>query len=311
MKSPLIVLAGPTASGKTQVVCELAKLLPLEAISCDSMQVYRGMPILTQAPGVAVQRKIKTHLVAFLDPSKPYSAALFREQAQDLIGKIISRKKIPILVGGTGLYVRALLDGLFETADASDPALRKRLLQEQEKEGGSHLHDKLKKSDPDSASKIHPNDLRRIVRALEVRELTRKPFSKQKLNRRGIREDYDCRFYFLDRERSNLYERVNLRVDLMMRRGLVAEVKKLMKKRLSQTAAQALGFKEMKACLAGDLSREEAAELLKRNTRHYAKRQVSWFRHEKGVEMVAVESSATAPQIAQRIYERTRGPRHN
>jgi tRNA dimethylallyltransferase len=307
LKEPLIILAGPTASGKTQVACELAKLLPLEAISCDSMQVYKGMSILTQAPDRVVQKKLKTHLVSFLEPSKPYSAALFRENSEALIQKIHANKKIPVLVGGTGLYVRALLDGLFETAAASDMKLREKLLKAQEKHGNNYLHERLKKVDAPAAAKIHPNDWRRLIRALEVHALTKKPFSKQKLDRKGIREDYDCRFYFLDRERADLYARVDARVDVMMKKGLAAEVKKLIKKRLSLTASQALGIKEMKAYLSGEVTKEKAVELLKTNTRHYAKRQVSWFRHEKGVEIVPVAANATAAQIAKDIYERTRG----
>lgn len=302
---------GPTASGKTQIACELAKRLPLEAISCDSMQVYKGMSILTQAPARDVQKKLKTHLVSFLEPSKPYSAALFREQAEALIVKILAKKKIPILVGGTGLYVRALLDGLFETAAASDMKLRERLLKAQQKHGENYLHEKLKKVDTAAAAKIHPNDWRRLIRALEIHALTKKPFSRQKLDRKGIRENYDCRFYFLDRDRADLYARVDARVDAMMRQGLAAEVKKLLKKPLSLTASQALGIKEMKTYLSGETTKDQAIETLKRNTRHYAKRQVSWFRHEKGVETVPVEPGATVAQIAKKIYERTRSTSHS
>lgn len=300
----LLILSGPTASGKTDVALEISKKIPAEAISFDSMQVYRGMPITTQAPSRAVTGKLKTHLVSFLNPSQEYNAALFRKDAVALIPKIIQKHKLPILVGGTGLYLRALLDGLFE-AEGGSPAnsekLRQKFRKEQERHGGTWLHDRLKEVDELSAKKIHPNDLRRIIRALEVHALTGKPISEQMPNRKGIRSQYDCRVFFLDRDRQDLYERVNRRVEKMIRAGLVNEVKKLKKKKLSQTAQMALGVREINSYLEGKLSLEEAKELLKINTRHYAKRQLSWFRHERDVEMIPVTAADTAKTVANKI----------
>jgi tRNA dimethylallyltransferase len=297
----ILGLVGPTASGKTQVAFELSKYLPLEVISCDSMQVYKSMPILTQAPPRALTRKLKTHFVNFLPPSKESSAAFFRERALSLIPKILKKGKIPLLVGGTGLYARALLDGLFEGGEKNE-ALRKKLISEQQAQGGNFLYDKLKSVDPAAAAKIHPNDIRRVVRALEIFYLTGRPFSDQKHRRQGIRGEYECRIFLLNPDRQELYRRIEKRVDGMIREGLVEEVRKLLKKNLSLTARMALGLREMQEYLSGEYSLEQAVELLKKHTRHYAKRQLSWFRHEPGVEVVDVGPRETAKQIAEKIY---------
>lgn len=301
---PLLILVGPTASGKTEVALRIASVLPVEMISCDSMQVYCGMPIVTQAPPRSFTKKLSFHLVSFLDPSKEYSAARFREDALKAIHKIVQKGKIPMIVGGTGLYIRALLDGLFESEPgekARDTAYRMSLLAQQKKYGGSFLHKKLQKVDPKSASRIHANDLRRIVRALEVHRLSGKPISELMPNREGIRHKMPHRIFFLERDRQDLYERINRRVDLMFKYGLIREVKRLTKKRMSKTAGVALGMREVKAYLKGEIELDSAKELLKRNTRHYAKRQISWFRREKGVEWVPVGKEESAKTVAERI----------
>lgn len=307
MSSPkILILAGPTASGKTDVAIEISKKLPVEAVSFDSMQVYRSMPVTTQAPP-HVTRKLTTHLVSFLNPRSEYSAAHFRWDALKLIPKIFAKKKVPLLVGGTGLYLRALLDGLFE-ADGKKPAkneaLRMKLAGEQEARGGSYLHDQLRKVDEVSARRIHPNDLRRIIRALEVHHLTGQPMSAQIANREGIRNLYDSRIFFLDRVREDLYARINRRVDRMIQQGLVQEIQKLVKQKLSLTAQMALGVREIQAYLDGRSSLEEAVALLKKNTRHYAKRQISWFRHENGVEFISVSRDEKAADIAKKILSK-------
>lgn len=306
---PLIIcLAGPTASGKTDVAVEISKKIPCEIISCDSMQVYRSMPALTQAPSKKILQKCKTHLVGFLKPEEEFNAALFCEKAQKLVTQILKKGKTPLIVGGTGLYFRTLLDGLFEAPVplGENENLRKELLASQQKFGGNYLHDKLNKIDAAAAAKIHPNDLRRIVRALEVFYLTKKTFSSQKPNRRGIRDKYTVRLFFLDRERQELYARINKRVDRMLKQGLIAEVKRLQKRRLSKTASMALGQREVTSYLKNEKNLEEALETLKMNTRRYAKRQVSWFRHEKNVEFIKVDKSDKASATAKKIIERLR-----
>ena len=222
MKS-LLIVAGPTASGKTAVCLEIAKKIPVETLSFDSMQVYQGMPVVTQAPRASEKKALRAHLVTFLKPSETFDAARFRNEAMKQIEGTFKRGRTPLLSGGTGLYLRALLDGLFESDGASaDRTLRDKWLAEQEKKGGSHLHDRLKKVDPATSVKIHPNDLRRIVRALEVHALSGRPISERKLERRGIREDFHCPVFFLDRDRQDLYARIDRRVEAMLDVGRVS-----------------------------------------------------------------------------------------
>lgn len=304
----LLILAGPTASGKTSVCLEIAKKIPVETISFDSMQVYRGLPIVTQAPSAAQKKALRAHLVSFLDPSRMFDAANFRVRTLTLLEKIQKRKRVPLLSGGTGLYLRMLLDGLFESeGDSRAPRLREKLLRAQEKRGGSYLHHRLGRVDPESALKIHPNDHRRLVRALEVYELSGKPLSRRQTDRRGIRGDYHCPVFFLERDRADLYARIERRVDAMVKQGLVKEVERALKKKLSPTASMALGIREIGAYLNGNAGAQRAASLheaiasLKQHTRNYAKRQLSWFRHEKGVVGVGVAPDEKPKETARKI----------
>ncbi|MBI4353143.1 MAG: tRNA (adenosine(37)-N6)-dimethylallyltransferase MiaA [Candidatus Omnitrophica bacterium] len=299
-----LAVVGPTASGKTEVACEIARRMPVEAISCDSMQVYESMPILTQVPPQPVRKLLRLHLVSFVPPDEEYHAARFRNEALGLIDEILKRGRTPLLVGGTGLYLRALLDGLFEgekAGAAKDEGLRKKLVSEEEKQGPGYLHERLKKLDLPAAEKIHPHDLRRIVRALEVLCLTGRPFSSQKENRKGVRGDYAHRLFLLNRDRRDLYDRIDRRVDRMMDEGLVGEVRKLLRGNLSPTARMALGIREIQSSLEGKRGLDEAREILKRHTRNYAKRQLSWFRHEKGVETVDVFPEESPSETALKI----------
>lgn len=302
----LVLLAGPTASGKTAVAVRLAAALKTEIISCDSMQVYKSMPIVTQAPAKKELGKIRCRLTSFLDPSEEYSAARFREDALKLIAAAARRGRPALVVGGTGLYLRALLDGLFETEGAApsrDLALRERLLAEEARIGAGHLHSVLVKADPQAAARIHPNDLRRLVRALEIFTLTGVPFSTQKGNRKGLRDEGGFRLFFLERDRADLYDRINRRVDAMARAGLVKEVKRLLKRPLSPTARMALGVREVASHLDKDAPLREVLETIKRDTRHYAKRQMSWFRHEQNVERVPVAADEKPRETARKILE--------
>src|SRR3989338_1180731 len=251
LRNPLLVIVGPTASGKTEIACEVSKRLPVEMVSCDSMQVYRKMPIITQTPPRSVTRKLRAHLVSFLDPSKEYNAALFRQNALSSIHKILANGKTPLIVGGTGLYLRALLDGLFESKDSGilkDEELRETLMNEQKTHGGYFLHARLERVDPISAKKIHPHDLRRIVRALEVFHLTGKPLSAQAANRKGIRAEYFHKIFLLNRNRTDLYERINTRVDQMLKIGLLKEVKRLGSLRLGLPGPTAPPVTSENAC---------------------------------------------------------------
>lgn len=264
---------------------------------------------MTQAPDKRLQKKMKAHLVSFLSPEKEFSAADFRERAKKLIPEILRRQRIPLIVGGTGLYFRALMDGLFENsqgASLKDESLRGRLAAEETEKGAGHLHGILKNVDPESAEKIHPNDLRRVIRALEVYTLSGQKLSLKKTQRSGIRDEYSHRIFFINRDREDLYDRINRRADMMMTQGLLAEVRGLSRKKLSKTAGMALGLRELTTYLKGQCSLEDALMLLKKNTRNYAKRQIAWFRHEPGARALAVTKNESAQQVAKKIIELVR-----
>jgi tRNA dimethylallyltransferase len=297
----IIFLVGPTAVGKTEVSIHLAKLINAQIISCDSMQVYKGMDIGTQKPNTFQRKQIPHHLIDIISPSKTFSAAEFRKRVLACLGKIYRKKKIPLFVGGTALYMKALIDGLFP-APSADGRLRRRLLQEEEKNGRGFLYSKLLNVDPHTAHLLHPNDTRRIIRALEVYSKTRKPMSELKKQTKGLADIYDVKIFALNLNRQRLYDRIDKRVNKMFDEGLIEESRRLKKKRLSMTARQALGYKEAFNYLDSKVSLEEARELIKKNTRHFAKRQLSWFRNDKRIIWVDTDEKL-AQDIAKEIAE--------
>ena len=281
----VLFIVGPTAVGKTELAVELAKRLGGEVISADSMQVYRGMDVGTSKPTASQRSEIPHYLVDILEPSQEYSCADFKEKAKPLIEDILARKKLPMVVGGSGLYVRALVDGLF-AGPGADWDLRKALYEEAEFSGTEALYERLKKMDDATAENIMPNDARRIIRALEVCLKTDDKISELRKNTQGIISKYDVKMIGLIRERAELYNRIDKRVDEIFERGLVEETEALVKKNPSRTAMQALGYKEVAGLLRGEHSLDEAKRLAKRNTRHFAKRQLSWFRRDKRIEWI-------------------------
>jgi tRNA dimethylallyltransferase len=281
----VIFIVGPTSSGKTPVAIKLAEELKGEIISCDSMQVYKDMDVITRAPSDKLLLQVPHHLVKELSPEKEYSAAKFTEKASSLIKNILSKGKVPIITGGTGLYMKSLLDGLFP-APPKDEELRKGLEKQAEEEGSECLYRRLEEIDPKTALGLHPNDLRRIIRALEVYELTGETIHDRRRGSKGIVSEYNCRIFGMELPRDILYERIDKTVNLMFEEGLVEAVKKLNGCKLSSTAVKALGIKEIKAFLGGNISLEDASSELKKNTRRYAKRQLTWFRADKRVEWV-------------------------
>lgn len=303
MKSHLFVLVGPTAVGKTQIACRVANELDGEILSADSMQVYRGMDIGTSKPAPFIREKIPHHLIDLVEPSESFDAAQYRQAALRAIPEILQRGKNPILVGGTGLYIRVLLEGIFPGPGANGE-LRKRLYQEAEVYGPLALYHQLKEIDSVTASDVHPNDLRRVIRAIEVYQQSRTPISALKPNRQGLDEQYDIRVVGLARERGELYHRINQRVDQMFAKGLVEECRRLMERPLSLTARQALGYKEVFSHLKGEISLEICIELVKRNTRRYAKRQMTWFRHEPRVQWIQIESHQHLESIAKEVLKK-------
>lgn len=300
LKGKVICLIGPTAVGKTEVALTLSKSIDAEIISCDSMQVYKGIDIATSKPTKRQRKIIFHHLIDIKSPAQEYNAACFRRSCLKIINDIHKRGKLPLIVAGTGLYLRALLDGLF-IGPGQSGNLRRRFCQQGRKYGAAYLYKRLKNKDPKSAKNIHPHDLRRIIRALEVYKSTGMPISKLKDKTRGIRDRYKLCIFGLKRERSQLYVRIEKRADGMFRRGLVAEIRKLTKRKVSKTAKFLLGYKEIEGYLNGEYSQDEARRLLKRNTRRYAKRQLCWFRKEKGVRWIELGPKDTPKLVAEKI----------
>lgn len=288
-KPPLLVLIGPTAVGKTKLSIELAKRYNAEIISGDSMQVYKGMDIGTAKITTSEMEGIPHHLIDVCTPEQAYSVAQFQTQASQLIEDITARGKLPMIVGGTGLYIESLVFGYQFPESQSDEAFRNAMQQLADTEGVEVLFAKLQQVDPVSSSKLHANDVRRVIRALEVFHLTGVPASQQATKQ--TQSPYNHCIIGLTMDRAKLYERINARVDLMMSQGLVDEVRRLISSGtpMSAVALQGIGYKEIVAFLQGQHSLEAATELLKRDTRRFAKRQLSWFRHMDSISWVEAE----------------------
>ncbi len=299
-KKVIVCLIGPTAVGKTEIALPLAKAINAEIISCDSMQVYKGIDIASSKPTQKQRKAVCHHLIDIVSPSRQYNAARFASSCRRIITDIHKGGKLPLLVGGSGLYLRALLDGLFSGPGQSQE-LRKKFYQQAKEYGPAYLYNRLKRIDPQAAEAIHPHDLRRVVRALEVYQLTDMPITELKPKTRGIRGKYALHIFGLMRSRAALYARIEKRVDKMFCRGLVAEISRLNSQRLSRTAKSLLGYREISGFLNGEHSRDEARRLLKRNTRRYAKRQLSWFRGEKGICWIEIGLEDRPEAIAKKI----------
>ncbi len=298
----LLVLAGPTASGKTALSVELARRLDGEIISGDSMQVYRGMDI-----GTAKVRPVETggiphHLIDLFEPDHPFSVAEFQELASQAIREIASRGRLPVLVGGTGLYVRAVTDGYDFSAAEADPEFRQVLIAEAGEHGAPSLHRRLSRVDPGAAARIHPNDLRRITRALEVYHSSGKKISEQGKDQAPR---YDLLMIGLTMPREELYRRINLRVRQMIEQGWVAEVAALLQKGYSPelTSMQALGYRELIDYQKGKVSLDQAVEVISRGTRRFAKRQLTWFRADPRIHWIDVGEARSKEEPLQEILQ--------
>ena len=288
MNRSVLAVVGPTASGKSALALALAERFGGEIVSCDSMQVYRGMNIGTAKPTAAERARVPHHLIDVRDPDEPYSAADYGDEAAKVAETILSRGRLPIFCGGTGLYLAAALSGRHEEAPPSDPALRAELLARGEsEEGRRELYAELTSVDPASAEATHPNNLRRVARALEIYRLTGKPKSVFDRESRERAARFDCLTLGLDfPDRADLYARIDRRVDRMMEAGLFAEAKALWERGYlasGTTAGQAIGYRQFLPCFAGNAIPEEAAEEIKLATRRYAKRQLTWFRAQPGI----------------------------
>jgi len=304
-KRRIVFLVGPTASGKSAVAVCLAKRLNAEIISCDSMQIYRKMNILSSRPPKELTKRIKHHLLGFLKPSRDYNAGRFRKDALLEAERIYKKGKIPLFVGGTGLYMSAIIDGLFASLPY-DKEIRRKLEVDAKMKGAGYLYHKLAKIDPHAAARIHAHDARRIIRALEVFLKCGKPISVLQKERHGLGDEYKVRIFALNLERAKLYNRIDQRVGQMFDQGLLKEARALLKSRLSRTSRYALGLPEIKGYLQGKYDLNEAKRLIKRNSRHYAKRQLTWFRKDKRVEWIRIKDRETPSVIAARIFKRCR-----
>ncbi|WP_209977114.1 tRNA (adenosine(37)-N6)-dimethylallyltransferase MiaA [Paenibacillus eucommiae] len=286
-KPRLLVLIGPTAVGKTKLSMEISKQYHCEIISGDSMQVYRGMDIGTAKASDEERRLFPHHLIDIHDPQDPFSAAEFQELVRDLIPQINERGKLPFIVGGTGLYIESVCYDFRFTKVGSDEEFRKEQDAFADLHGEEALHHKLQLVDPESAERLHYNDRRRVIRALEIAHLSGTPLSKH-LEDQTKESPYELCIIGLTMDRAMLYKRIEARVDEMLEAGLVEEVRSLLASGCPKDAIsmQGLGYKEIAAYLEGELTLEDATVLLKRNTRRYAKRQLSWFRHMKQINWV-------------------------
>ena len=281
-KPKVIVICGPTASGKTALSIELAKKINGEIISSDSMQIYKYMDIGTAKTTQEEMQGIKHYLLDFVEPSQRYSVAEFKKDAEKTIEEILQKGKTPIIVGGTGLYVDSLIYGIEYQTIEFDEQYRKQLEERVEKEGLETLYNEAKKIDPQAIEKISANDKKRILRILEIYKATGKNKTEQELESRKNGVKYDYKVFAINMDREKLYERINKRVDIMIENGLIEEVEKLLEKyKEFPTAMQGLGYKEVVEYLQGKVSKEEMIENIKRETRRYAKRQLTWFRKNK------------------------------
>ena len=281
----VIVIAGPTASGKTSLGVELAKKINGEVISADSMQIYKDMTIGTAKPTPEETENIPHYLIDFVSPDERYSVADFKKDAEEKIDEILAKGKVPIIVGGTGLYIDSLVYGIEFPDIEYDEEYRNSLMKEAETEEGlNKLYEEAKKIDPEAMEKISPSDKKRISRVLEIYHATGKTKTELEIKSREKGVKYDYIVFAIDWDREKLYERINLRVDIMIEQGLVDEVKEVYNKyEKFPTAMQGLGYKEVVEYLEGKISFDEMVEKIKLETRHFAKRQLTWFRKNKDI----------------------------
>lgn len=305
-KNKLIILAGPTASGKTSVSIDLAKRLWGEIISADSMQVYKYMDVGTAKISVEEMQGVKHHLIDVLDPKEDFNIVKFQNMVKCSIEEIVKNGHIPILVGGTGFYIQSIIYDIDFNNEDDNSSVRKKLEEEYDTLGADFMHEKLKKIDIVSAQNIHKNNKKRIIRAIEYFLINNEPISSHNEVQREKKSPYDYRFFVLNPPRDILYERINKRVDIMLENGLVDEVKKLREMGLSTAniSMQGIGYKEIIEYLDGEVSLETAIENIKQNTRHMAKRQVTWFKREKDVIYVDPFSFESNDKIVDYMIEK-------
>ncbi|MGJ0846722.1 tRNA (adenosine(37)-N6)-dimethylallyltransferase MiaA [Tissierella praeacuta] len=304
-KDNLFILIGPTAIGKTALSVELAKRINGEIISADSMQIYKYMNIGSAKITKEEMENIPHHLIDIIFPNEDFTVADFKNNAVKLIKDINSRGKLPIVAGGTGLYINSLVYNLNFTQVAPNEEIRVKLESLGDKHGNEYLHQELEKIDIESAEKISVNDRKRIIRAIEIFEITGKPMSEHNKNFRVPVEDYNLVMIGLNMDRKELYNRINLRVDIMIEEGLVEEVNNLLKMGYNKelVSMQGIGYKEIIMYLEGNISLEKSVELIKQGSRNYAKRQLTWFRRDNRIKWVNVDKFSNLDDLSQYIID--------
>lgn len=312
MKLPLIILTGPTAVGKTKASIGLAKALNGEIISADSMQVYKYMDIGSAKICSEEMQGIKHYLIDELEPDEEFHVVRFQQLAKKAMEEIYAKGKIPIVVGGTGFYIQALLYDIDFTESNEDTEYRQELEKLANQKGLEYLHDMLREVDPVSADTIHENNVKRVIRALEYYQQTGKKISEHNEQERGKESPYEFCYFVLNDDRAHLYERINLRIDQMLEDGLIEEVRALKNRGYTRdmVSMQGLGYKEILDYLNGECTLDEAIYILKRDTRHFAKRQLTWFRRERDVIWIdkhtyKYDENKILEAMLQKIRERT------
>ncbi len=298
----ILVIVGPTAVGKTDISIEVAKALDTEIISCDSVQIYKQLNIGSAKPTPQEMQGVKHHLIDFIEPDQNYSVSEYRRDAKAVISKLHSEGKIPVITGGTGLYVNALLYEMHFGENASDEAYRQSLENKVKIDGNDAVHDLLKQVDPKAAEKIHPNNVRRVIRALEINKVTGKTVGDFTLDPVKT-SDYEVVLIGLTRNRLKLYARINKRVDIMLSAGLIEEVENLKKSGLDDSfqSMQGIGYKEVLAYLNGLYDLDTMISLLKQNSRRYAKRQMTWFKRYEETQWVDLEMFSSNEAVVKTI----------
>lgn len=304
-KSRVIAVGGPTASGKTALSVGLAKAFGGEIINADSMQIYKNLDVGTAKPSIEERQGVPHYLLDFLPPETPYSVADFTAAADPLIQEITARGKLPLVVGGTGLYITSLLNGMAFAPEKMDPAIRARLQERAEAEGGAALYAELQSIDPDYAAQVHPNNLPRVIRALELYAATGRRMSEERVNARPAEPPYRSLCLCLTcRDRAVLYDRIERRVNLMLENGVLAEAKQVYDHRDTyRTAAQAIGYKEFFPYFEGTGSLDECTARLKQATRNYAKRQLTWFRRQNDAVWLYIDEENVLDRACELVRE--------
>lgn len=293
----VVVVCGPTASGKTDLGVKLAQRLDGEIVSADSMQIYTGMDIASAKPSEEEKKGIFHHMMGFLEPNKAYSVADYVEAAHECIREIDARGKLPLIVGGTGLYISSLINNLKFDDTGSDSAFRAQMKRFAEENGNEALWERLNREDPKTAAKLHPNNLNRVIRALEVFYISGNTISEAQEKSRAEESPYEAYFLMPDYRREELYQRIDDRVDKMLKTGLLEEAREFFSHGDYITSSQAIGYKELKPFIDGEKTLEECVSRLKQATRNYAKRQLTWFNKIEGLHRIAVSGSVSDERV--------------